>query len=1001
MTNLGQAQSAPGHTQASEAAAHSSLDPRDYSFGFWRNGFRKNPTDSSADILSFETGYYGFSLNLADLPHAQFGLRPQAPSDYQSATLSAEQKPNNLKPAELLIQLGSSGKVFTATRSVTGPANVARRLEGNRLWESGRYLQHFDLQHVAFEDNTGTPLSCDARLSIVAWPKSLTINAEITPTLPFTDGASFGLVGNAHNVVKEAYEIPHTSEMEAANFTLEAWIKVPRDPATPNSGALLSKNGTETDDGHIGFYLRGNRVSAVMNLGGNHRGRTQLFEERHKTFKFDEWNHLAISYDGETMFYYVNGRLENSQKVGKIRKPSQGSLWLGGTDATSKQNTYASFDQIRIWDRALSEDEIETHDAHPEALSSKQGLRFEKTFDTSSDPAPIQYLWKNVNLRIQLKSQGQTWEARSPLIEQWEVGKMHELTLNCEIIPSQESENRTKLQLTTSDGQDIPVVFDPSYNAHVAEVRKLKRKWKTGYTDIRNYDDFAVTVENPSNVPIAVPFMLYLRDVANITGLCPILCDENGVPTGIPMQLSKNWHYGPLGAYLRTYALLPAQPGTSTYTLRIVYGFYGTLPSASHAQLSLIGYGGNGRWDQLAIGSWGETICFDVNRSLVDVAITDVRMLMARIGADGKKWTWTDAGWGGDWLQVLNDDGLRHHPNDLRTAYLAHGPCLTDARYSGAYGDKDEVRFDAQVNTLRTDDYARTFQTFHYTFEKEVTAKGAWLFKMGRTSNYATPKFAYGNADGLIADEAVPSSLKRNENLLDQVTLEGSAPWWVSFPGAYKQNENSKGNGYRALVIRSYKANLGGKVYTNPSISVPVYQVLKDGAINLDLLLTAPKGVTSFRPGDTIDMELEWITLHREADDYYGPNESYRQHLIENPSSWKTTYREAIGNDLKVQVKGGSLLNRYPIKIQAQPGSAVEVTIEGGVGYVPIQFRGLASATGMALYQVKNGRETELDQSVHGNDFWQTDYDAATGTYQRTYNLPLDGLKKSSWVLKQ
>ena len=81
---------------------------------------------------------------------------------------------------------------------------------------------------------------------------------------------------------------------------------------------------------------------------------------------------------------------------------------------------------------------------------------------------------------------------------------------------------------------------------------------------------------------------------------------------------------------------LPATPGTSTYKLRLVYGFYGTLPSASHAQLSLVGYHGSvGRWDQLAIGCWGETICFDMDMSCVDVAITDVRMLMARKGKDG------------------------------------------------------------------------------------------------------------------------------------------------------------------------------------------------------------------------------------------------------------------------------------------------------------------------------------------------------------------------------
>jgi hypothetical protein len=304
------------------------------------------------------------------------------------------------------------------------------------------------------------------------------------------------------------------------------------------------------------------------------------------------------------------------------------------------------------------------------------------------------------------------------------------------------------------------------------------------------------------------------------------------------------------------------------------------------------------------------------------------------------------------------------------------------------------------VKTRRTDDYARTFQKFHYTFSKEVPTKDTWLFKMGRTGNYATPQFAYGNAEGALFAKDVPGTLSKGDLLVDQQTIEGAAPWWVSFPGAGQTRDDGKGNGYRALVIRSYKATLGGKVYTQPSISAPVYQVNRDGSKNLDLLLTAPQGVESFQPGDTIEMDLEWITLHREADDYYGPNEAYRQHLTKNPSSWKTTYREAIGNDLKVDVVGGTLLNNYPIQIQAQTNE-IAVQIKGGLGYVPIRFEGLSAATGYTLYQIVNGTPKPLDQSVHGNDFWQTDYDTRTNSYSRVYNLPLDTLATSKWVLKK
>ena len=169
---------------------------------------------------------------------------------------------------------------------------------------------------------------------------------------------------------------------------------------------------------------------------------------------------------------------------------------------------------------------------------------------------------------------------------------------------------------------------------------------------------------------------------------------------------------------------------------------------------------------------------------------------------------------------------------------------------------------------------------------------------------------------------------------------------------------------------------------------------------DLDLLLLAPAEVGAWQPGDQVEMDLEWITLPRVADDYYGPNETFRQHLAAHPSSWETTYREAAGNDLKVVVRGGAVVERYPLVVHARE-PRVQVDIGGGVGYVPIRFEGLATANDYTLYEEVDGKLRRLDQSVHGNDFWQADYDAASQTYSLTYNLPLDNKPASVWVLQK
>jgi len=771
-----------------------------YSYATFLNGHRRTKADSRPTLFALDTSRYSFSLDLNDFARAGFALKPHSRPGYLEALAVGTKRLHRLPPAELVIEMEEGGKVFRAANCAAG-----RQLDNAqvRLWESGRYVQHYDFLDLQFFDEHGTRLDCTGSLDLVAWPGSLTFTATLAP-------------------------------------------------------------------------------------------------------------------------------------------------------------------------------------------------------DDNDCDGPSRSVWNDAKLRVRLKAPGIACQQEKTIAGPWTAGETKALTLTYSVAAPEAPGASLTVTVSTPTLPVVPVEFEPTKQCFVATVAKgiLKRSSATGTADHHAYDELVVTVENPGKVAQSVPFLLDLRDTANITGLCPVLCDREGRPTGIPVQLSKNWHYRPMGAYLMAYTCLPAKPGRTEYRLRVVYGFYGQLPSASHAQLSLVGYGGHGRWDQLAIGCWGETMCFDMDMSLVDVAVTDVRLLMVRDGLKGGLWGWTTAGWGGDWLGLTNASGEKVPFGDLQTAYVSQGPCLTDVRYRGFYGADREVAVTARVQTLRTDDYSRVFQKLHYTFNAATPTKGMWLFKMGRSNGLVTPRVAYGNAQGLIAEQAVPATITPSEKLVDQVTLTGEAPWWVSFPGSFSTGP-IKPNGYRALVIRAYRATAGGKISTEPTISLPVHRVHSAGlGVDIDLLLVPPAAVNAWQPGDEVEMDLEWITLPRVADDYYGPNEAFRQHLAAHPASWETTYREAIGNDLNVVVRGGKLRERYPLVIHAR-SQRVEVHIRGGVGCVPIRFEGLATATGYELYELVDGVPHRLDQSVHGNDFWQTDYDAETQTYALTYNLPLDNKPQSVWVLQK
>jgi len=962
------------------------LVPADYSYAFWPNGFRREKGDTGANVFCVESGRYGFTLDTAYFASARFG-RIDGPG-YGPAVAAASRSIKALPPAALRIEIEHGGRSYRAVNCLAGRLKDARYA---LMHESGRFAQHYRFSGLRFEDAGGAVLETASSLELTAWPSSMTFALIAAPDLTYENGPCPGLVGGARIMRGKPVDVPHRPELDPKKLTLELWVKVPQKLAHLNRHHwLVGKNRNEWNEGCFGLMCNRQNITAVLNIGGGRGNFHRL--DKHGALKPDRWHHLAMSYDGETLRLYVNGAPAGSKRVGRIRTAGREKLRIGGRPDGHGKPVNAVFDEVRIWDRALKHAEIRAHSRSP-GRYTRNGLSWRMSFDEEAGApaaaAPPDLAGATVRMALG------DWKTQEKVAGTWKLGENRTFVLHCPVGDEAWRKASITFTATGDKGMTYPAKFDPGVGACVIDVPEFKRDWKTGYTDIRKYDEVAVSIENGSDSRQYVPVLFDVKRPAQITGQTPILCDAEGRPTGIPVQLSKNWHHG---AYSKFYAIIPADPGRTRYRLRIAYGFWGELPAASHAQLSLFGYGGNGRWDQLAIGCWGETMCLDVDNSLTNMMITDVRMLMARNGKAGKKWGWSDGGWGGDWLGVYRTPEDKIHPVELKTAYLAHGPCLTDVRYSGYYGRGRDVAFDAAVATPRTDDCNRVFQRFSYRFTSRLPTAGAHLFKMGPNRNLLTPRIAWGNRDGLIMEREVRGSLKP-KSVFARTDLTGPGPWWVAFPGSYFRSTKDWGTGSRALVIRSYRATLGGTVYDTPSLAFPVQ--LFDRATKLsglDLELVPPSGVAQFMPGDTIEMYVEWITVPRVADDYYGPNEAFRSHLAENPRSWKTVHREAKGNDLRLKVTGGSVLQEYPIIVAAE-AERVEVAVSGGVGVVPIRFEGLRSVAGLTLHRKEGGRLTPLDQSVNGNDFWQTDYDAESKTYRMTFNLPLDGVAESTWVL--
>jgi hypothetical protein len=967
------------HSDDDSAGKAVSEAARRYTYGYWLHGWRKHVDDASPDVLCLEAGNYGLAVDVDTLANTRFGMLGAAAAvDYAGAATSGSARMASLPPADLAIELDVAGTTYRA---------VGGRPKGTRLWESGRIAQHFDLVDLQFADANGNRLPCYGNLDITAWPGSLTFTTELMPDLVYADGPTRGVVGNGWCMVDEPLDVPHRPELEPETLSVECWVNIPPKLDPRVYGWLVCKNDNEWGIGNYGFMYRRGKVSAVLNNAGG-RLKQQAVDQR-GSLEPDQWHHLAMTWDGATLTFYVNGGKHGSRAVATPRTRGTGHLRIGKR-ADDKFGTVSGlYDQVRVWSRALTAAEVKAHATNPGTVPNRAGLVLARDFDEGAAVEPP--VWHDATLRASFATSEQRWQQEQRVAGPWQAGDKKVLSLPCNFDRLHDRDRKLSVTVATPDGQRFPVTFDPVTNCQTALVKELKRSFRGGYVKITDYDEFDIVIDCADEAPAPVPFLLDLRGPANITGRVPMLCRPDGTPTGVHVQLSKNWHYRPMGAYLRAYALIPVERGRNHYRLRIAYGFYGALPSASHGQLCLVGYGGNQRWDQQALASGGESITFDADMSLTDVAVCDVRLPLGRKGADGNTWGWTDAGWGGDWLGIYDGDRKMTFAA-MKTAYLAHGPCLPDVLYHGYYGSDRRVRVAARVQLPRTDDYGRTFQQLQYRFEKQVAAANSYLLR--RHARAFDTVVAYGNGDGLLAEVRVTPGHKEGDLLIPPTALTGPAPWWVAFPG----RSDDGPPGYVSLVIRGFDATFGGKAHERPYLMARVQKRRGDEA-SLETWIVPPPEVDTYRRGDTVTLDTEWLHLAPTADNYGGPNDAYRQHLRDNPRSWKTTWREVRGNDLEVTADGGAVVQTLPIVVRVA-APEVTVSVRGGVGYVPIRFEGLAAVDGYGLYEVVGGVQQRLDQSVHGNDYWQTDYDAGSDSYRLTFNLPLDGKAASTWVLR-
>lgn len=995
-------------SQGADLASTIMPRPGDYTLMGWAEEFPGH-TPGAPWRRVIQTGCYAMALDTETLRIPHFGALAGQGS-YAQVARAGGTAWETLPPAVLDCTLTANGKIYRCSAGGTWS-----QFGGPRLIESGRFVQRGDVTGLEFTAGDGSRWDAEARLETVAWPDRLSLIFAARPGLqPIQAGeAGFGRVGGGFGLDGTNHlEIPHAPELDPEVFTLELWAFVPADfkVSERTHPWLVCKNQHEQADGNFGIVILDGKPQARMNIGGGRENQFATGLTRGEgspgnpvRLRLQEWNHLAMSYDGDTLRLVVNGAPAGECKIGRRRVPGREGLAFGRRQDNCGDGYHfrGVIDEIRLYDRALTPAEIGARFRNPEG--KRPELRPVKEWGFRADGVASATqpgeTWNEAGMSIRLATKAgvleQDWE--SPKGQSWTFPEWREVVIAIDPVTMRAVAPVSSLTVRVAQvpgGKACPVDYDAARSWHRIDLDGIEPAVPSGPGDRRNdaMERVKLTLANPGEEEQTARLLfeksasgICQRIGAPITGISAILRTPGGEPTGIPVQLSKNWHNRPeggvyAGQWFHGFSQVRVPPRTEIQLeLALVYGHWGGVPAASHAQLCLIGWGSNQLWEQSALGSWGESICYEPDQVQAQCGILDVRPVMVASMNGNQRWSWTHNVGGGDFFRLFDPAGKRVFPGRMRTAHERYGPCLTEVTYAGRLGEG--IEHSSTVSLARTGDLVRGMYRLRLDVRREVDFSRFVIFQIGAdTYSYTGErKMALGNENGLLKEW--DTQWGGDGYRTKPVECSGRVPWISLHQSVHRASERPDGAwANRGIVIRSWSAKLGGRQ------AAPWMAERGTGARGADTStadLVPPPDVTKLLPGDYIEAAIEHLIVPQSAADYYGPDQALRNALSQWADTWRMVDWEAKGNERRVIANRGSLERVFPSILIRAEGDAAEFSIQGGLGYVPVTFAGLSSATGFLV--CVDGRP--IDQGVHGKDYWQADYDPVAGQWSLTYNL--------------
>jgi hypothetical protein len=177
------------------------------------------------------------------------------------------------------------------------------------------------------------------------------------------DGTKYITFGYAPQVIAERcvyfdgsvdyIDVEDRLDLDPTGFTLSAWIK--RDAADSGTKSIISKRPTSfgpTTEGYDLRILDNNTIQMYWRNGGPQSISTST------SIPDDEWHHIAAIYDGTTIYLYIDGVIDNSIARTPPVATNHSFIIAASGKGTTTQHFRGNIDEVRVWDTALSEDQL-------------------------------------------------------------------------------------------------------------------------------------------------------------------------------------------------------------------------------------------------------------------------------------------------------------------------------------------------------------------------------------------------------------------------------------------------------------------------------------------------------------------------------------------------------------------------------------------------------------------------------------------------------------------